>query len=145
MLVKWDPVREIEQTLGWWGSQPYRRPLWDDRNEQAVNWAPAVNVYEDKDSLFLETQLPGIDLKDVNISVNDRTLEIRGERKVEHEDQTDGYHFREAQYGTFARSFNLPKYVTANEAKATYEKGVLVVKVPKREKSKPEVIPIESN
>lgn len=145
MLVKWDPVREIEQTLGWWASQPYRRPSWDDRNEEAVNWAPAVNVYEDKDSLFLETQLPGIDLKDVNISVNDRTLEIRGERKVEHEDHKDGYHFREAQYGNFARSFNLPKYVTANEAKATYEKGVLVVKVPKQEESKPKVIPIESN
>ena len=144
MLVKWDPLREIEQTLGWWGTQPFRRPLWDDGPQETVNWAPAVNVYEDTDSLFLETQLPGIELKDVKISVEDRSLEIRGERKVEHEDNRDGYHFREAQYGNFARSFSLPKYVNPHEAKATYDKGVLVVKVPKQEESKPKVIPIES-
>ncbi|MFB3115518.1 MAG: Hsp20/alpha crystallin family protein [Nitrospirales bacterium] len=144
MLVKWDPFREIEQTLGWWGTQPFRRPLWDDRNERTVNWAPAVNVYEDTESLYLETQLPGIDMKDVNISVTDRLLEIHGERKVEHEDNKDGYHFREAHYGTFGRSFNLPKYVTPNEAKATYDKGVLIVKVPKQEEAKPKLIPIES-
>ncbi len=144
MLVKWDPLREIEQTLAWWGTQPFRRPLWDDRNEQTVNWAPAVNVYEDKESLYVETQLPGIDMKEVNISVADRTLSIHGERKVEHEGNKDGYHFREAQYGTFARSFHLPKYVNPNEAKATYDNGVLVVKVPIQEEAKPKVIPIES-
>lgn len=144
MLVKWDPLREIEQTLAWWGTQPFRRPLWDDRNEQTVNWAPAVNVYEDKESLYVETQLPGIDMKEVNISVADRTLSIHGERKVEHEGNKDGYHFREAQYGTFARSFHLPKYVNPNEAKATYDNGVLVVKLPIQEEAKPKVIPIES-
>lgn len=144
MLVKWDPLREIEQTLGWWGTQPFRRPLWDDRNAQTVNWAPPVNVYEDTDTLYLETQLPGIELKDVNISVEDHTLEVRGERKVEHEDNTDGYHFREAQYGNFARSFNLPKYVNPNEAKATYDKGVLIIKVPKQEEAKPRLIPIDA-
>jgi HSP20 family protein len=143
MLVKWDPLKEIEQTLAWWGTQPFRRPLWDDRNEQTVNWAPAVNVYEDKESLYVETQLPGIDMKEVNISVADRTLSIHGERKVEHEDNKDGYHFREAQYGTFARSFHLPKYVNSNEAKATYDNGVLVVKLPIQEEAKPKVIPIE--
>ena len=144
MLVKWDPLREIEQTLAWWGTQPFRRPLWDDRNERTVNWAPAVNVYEDKESLYVETQLPGIDMKEVNISVADRTLSIHGERKVEHEGNKDGYHFREAQYGTFARSFHLPKYVNPNEAKATYDNGVLVVKVPIQEEARPKVIPIES-
>jgi len=109
-----------------------------------VNWTPPVNVYEDTETLFLETQLPGVDLKDVNISVTDHTLEVRGERKVEHEDNSDGYHVREAQYGNFARSFNLPKYVNPSEAKATYDKGVLIVKVPKQEEVKPRVIPIEA-
>ncbi len=81
-------------------------------------------------------------MKEVNISVADRTLNIHGERKVEHEDNKDGYHIREAQYGTFARSFHLPKYVNPHEAKATYDKGILVVKVPKQEEAKPKVIPI---
>ena len=143
MLVKWDPFREIEQTLGWWGTQPFRRPLWDDQNGESANWSPAVNVYEDKESLNFETQLPGIDLKDVNISVDDHTLEVRGERKLEHEDNKDGYFFREAQYGTFARTFNLPKYVNPHGAKAAYDKGVLVIKVPKQEEAKPKMIPIE--
>ncbi len=144
MLVKWDPIRELEQTLEWWGTEPFRRPLWDDRNVQSVNWAPAVNVYEDSEALYVETEVPGIDLKDVNISVTDHTLEVRGERKVEHEDNTDGYRVREAQYGNFSRSFNLPKSVNPSEAKATYEKGVLTVKVPKQEEAKPRLIPIET-
>ena len=120
MLVKWDPFREIEQTLGWWSTQPFRRPLWDNQSKGTTDWAPEVNIYEDIEHLYLETQLPGIDLKDVNISVNDRILEIRGERRIGHENNEVGYHFREAQYGTFSRSFNLPKYVNANEARATY-------------------------
>lgn len=144
MLVKWDPLKEIERTLGWWSTQPYRRPFWDDQNEQVVNWAPAVNVYEDKDNLHLEAQLPGIEMKDVQISVTDHTLQLRGERKIEHEENKDGYHFREAQYGTFARSFSLPTYVNPDEAKASYDKGVLSITVPKQEKAKPRQIPIET-
>ena len=83
-------------------------------------------------------------MKDVNISVNDRTLEICGERKIEHEKNEAGYHFREAQYGTFARSFNLPKYVNVDETKATYAKGVLIIMVPKQKESKAKLIPIEA-
>ena len=143
MLVKWDPFREIEETLGWWSTQPFRRPIWDDQNQERTDWAPRVNVYEDKEHLYIETQLPGIDLKDVNVSVNDGTLEIRGERKIEHENNKSGYRFREAQYGTFDRNFNLPEYVNADGARANYEKGVLIIKVPKQEKAKPKLIPIE--
>jgi HSP20 family protein len=144
MLVKWDPFREIEQTLGWWSTQPFRRPLWDDQSQETTNWAPEVNVYEDKEHLYLETQLPGVDLKDVSVSVNNRTLEIRGERKIAQENNEAGYHFREARHGSFARSFNLPKYVNANEAKGTYDKGVLIIRVPKQEEAKPKLIPIEA-
>ena len=144
MLVKWDTFREIEQTLGWWSTQPFRRPLWDDQNQGKATWAPEVNLYEDAGHLYLETQLPGVDLEDVNISVNERTLEIRGERKIEHEKNDAGYHFREAQYGTFARSFNLPKYVNVDETKATYAKGVLIIMVAKQKEAKAKLIPIEA-
>jgi len=144
MLVKWDPFKEIERTLGWLETMPFRRPIWDDRNDQVVNWTPAVNVYEDKENLYLEAQLPGIDMKDVNISVTDHTLQVRGERKAEHAESEDGYHFREARYGTFARSFSLPSYVNPDEAKAAYDRGVLTITVPKQEKAKPRVIPIEA-
>ncbi len=83
-------------------------------------------------------------MTDVNISVTEHTLQVRGERKAEHVESEDGYHFREARYGTFARSFSLPSYVNPDEAKAAYDRGVLTITVPKQEKAKPRVIPIEA-
>ena len=144
MLVKWDPFKELERTFDWWNTyQPYQRPLWDDRKNEVSQWTPAVNVYEDKDALFLELQLPGIDLEDLTVSVVDRFLQVRGERKVEYGNDKNAYLVREAPYGSFARRFDLPASVNPGEAKATYRKGVLTISVPKEEKAKPKVIPIE--
>ncbi len=143
MLVKWNPFQEIERTLGWWGTQPFRRPQWDDPQASTVNWVPPVNVYEDKEALFVEAQLPGIDMNDVKISVTDHTLQLHGERKEEREESQENYHFREAQYGAFARSFRLPNYVKPEQATARYDKGVLTVQVPKLEETKPKSIPID--
>lgn len=145
MLVKWDLFKDMERTLGLWEPMPFRQPVWDDRNDQAViNWTPAVDVYENKENLYLEAQLPGIEMKDVNISVTDHTLQVRGERKAEHAEKEDSYHFREARYGTFDRSFSLPSYVNPDEAKAGYDRGVLTITVPKLEKAKPRMISIEA-
>ncbi|NKB80510.1 MAG: Hsp20 family protein [Nitrospirales bacterium] len=143
MLVKWDPFTELERTLNWWGGRPYARPVWDDRNSEAGHWFPPVNVYEDNDYVYYDLQLPGIDMKDVNISVIDQVLQIRGERKADTEKQEEGYHVKEATYGTFFRSFTLPTHVNADQAKAKYDKGVLSVVIPKQEKVKPRLIPIE--
>ena len=143
MLVKWNPFQELERTLGWCGTEPFRRPQWDDPRTAAVNWVPPVNVYEDKETLFVEAQLPGIDMKDVKISVTDHTLQLRGERKEEREENRENDHFREVQYGAFARSFRLPGYVQPEQATARYDKGVLTVQVPKREETKPKSIPID--
>ena len=145
MLVRWNPYREVERSFDeFFGRDWDVRPLWDDKNGQVGTWKPAVNVYEDKDSMYIEAQLPGIDMKDVNLSVTDHALELRGERKVEHEEKKDGYHFREARYGAFARTFALPSYVDPGKAKASYERGVLTISVPKQEEAKARVIPIEA-
>lgn len=143
MLVKWSPFQELERTMGWWNTQPFRRPQWDDPQESVANWVPPVNVYEDKEYLFVEAQLPGIDMQDVKISVTDDTLQFHGERKEERTENRDSYHFREARYGTFARSFRLPDYVNPDQATARYEKGVLTIQVPKREETKPKSIAID--
>ena len=144
MLVKWDPFTELERTFNWWAGRPYARPVWDDRNCEAGHWAPPVNVYEDTDQVYYEVQLPGIEMKDVNISVTDQVLQIRGERKADTEKREDGYHVKEATYGTFFRSFTLPTHVNADQAKAKYDKGVLTIVVPKQEEVKPKLIPIEA-
>ncbi len=145
MLVKWSPYREMERTFDeLFGRDWLSRPLWDDRNGEVGTWKPAVNVYEDKENLFVEAQLPGIDMKDVKLWVTDHTLELRGERKIEHQANQEGYHIREARYGTFGRSFTLPTYVDPENAKASYDGGVLTITVPKQEQAKPKVIPIEA-
>ncbi|MEX0830280.1 MAG: Hsp20/alpha crystallin family protein [Nitrospirales bacterium] len=143
MLVKWNPYTELEHTVNGLFDQPFGiRPIWDDRNAEVLAWQPQVNVYEDKDYLSIEAQLPGIDLNDVELSVKEHTLQLRGERKSETERTKDGYHFREAQYGKFSRSFSLPSTVNPDEAKATYDKGVLTITIPKQEKAKPRTIQI---
>ena len=145
MLVKWNPYTELEQTMNGFFDRPFGlRPMWDDRNDEALAWQPAVNVYEDKDHLAIEAQLPGIDLNDIELSVNEQTLHLRGERKMETERSTDGYHIQEAHYGTFSRSFSLPDTVNSDETKATYDKGVLTISIPKQEKAKPRTIHIEA-
>jgi len=118
--------------------------MWDDRNAEALVWQPPVNVYEDKDHLVIDAQLPGIDLNDIELSVNEQTLHLRGERKTETEKSKDGYHIQEAHYGTFSRSFSLPSTVNPDEAKASYDKGVLTITIPKQEKAKPRTIQIEA-
>lgn len=145
MLVKWDPYTEVEKTFDNFFSRPFGlRPYWDDQNGAGGAWKPAVDVYEDKETLSIEAQLPGIDMKDVNLSVTDHTLEIRGERKAGNQEKKDGYHVREAEYGTFSRTFRLPPYVDPEQAKASYDRGVLTITVPKQENAKPRSIQIEA-
>jgi HSP20 family protein len=145
MLVKWNPYTELERTVNGLFDQPFGlRPIWDDRNSEALGWQPPVNVHEDKDHVTIEAQLPGIDLNDIELSVKEQTLEVRGERKAEAEKSKDGYLVRETRYGKFSRSFLLPSTVNPDEAKATYDKGVLTITIPKQEKAKPRTIPIEA-
>lgn len=145
MLVKWNPYTELERTVNGLFDRPFGlRPIWDDRNAEALVWQPLVNVYEDKDHLAIEAQLPGIDLSDIELSVKEQTLHLRGERKAETEKSKDGYHIQEAHYGSFSRSFSLPNTVNPDEAKASYDKGVLTIMIPKQEKAKPRTIQIEA-
>ncbi len=141
-MRKFDLLKELDV----WGLQPFRRSYWDwdDPGMQAVNWVPPVNVYEDKDNVYVEAQVPGMNMEDVKLSVTDHTLLLQGERKCEHTENDESYHFREVQYGSFARSFRLPAYVKPDATAATYDKGVLTVKVPKAEEAKPKLIPVGS-
>ncbi len=141
-MRKWDLLKELD----FLGTQPFGSRYWDldDPRSQVVNWTPPVNVYEDKDNVYVEAQVPGINMEDVKLSVSDHTLLLEGERKYERTDKGESYHFREAQYGSFARSFRLPAYVKPDASSATYDKGVLTVKVPKVEQAKPKLIPVGS-
>lgn len=110
----------------------------------ATNFVPAVDVYEDEHSITLTAELPGINEKDVEISLENGVLTISGERKMENEEKQDNFHRIERSYGRFTRSFTLPPTVDNENVKAEFNNGVLKITLAKREEAKPKQIKIES-
>ena len=145
MQVRWDPFSEVDSL------QRSINRLFDDagsarreRHEGAdAMWAPAVNSYEDKDAFLLSCDLPGMDQKDIRINLDNNTLTISGTRKLEHEENKENYQRIECVFGTFSRSFTLPATVDTEKIEANVEKGVLKIRLPKREESKPRQIAIK--
>jgi HSP20 family protein len=99
-------------------------------------WAPSVDIYENKDQIVLEAELPGMQQEDFDLTIENSVITLRGERRFEKTEESDNYHRVERSYGTFTRSFTLPQTVSADEAKAEYNNGVLRVTLPKREEAK---------
>jgi HSP20 family protein len=143
-IVKYDPFRELrslqdEMTRLFTGVMPAQF----NREEMTHGaWAPSVDIYEDKDRLILEAELPGMNRDDFDISVENNVITLRGERKFEKKTDGDNYHRVERSYGSFTRSFTLPQTVTAEGATADFENGVLRVSLPKREETKARKIEI---
>jgi HSP20 family protein len=105
-------------------------------------WNPSVDIYENKDHIVLEAELPGMDRDDFELSVENNVITLRGERQFEKKEDTDNYHRVERSYGAFTRSFTLPQTVSADGATAEYRNGVLRVTLPKREEAKARKIQI---
>lgn len=93
---------------------------------------PSIDVRETDKELVVEAELPGMDEKDVNVTLHDGVLAIKGEKKAEREEKKDNYHLMERSYGSFERSFRVGDNVDPDQVKATFEKGVLKVTMPKR-------------
>src|SRR5438876_2586110 len=107
-------------------------------------WAPAVDVYETENELVLKADLPDVDLKDIDVRVENSTLTFAGQRKFEKQDSGNGYHRIERSYGNFTRSFAVPNTFDTENINASYKNGVLTVTLPKKEAAKPRQIKIEA-
>ena len=107
--------------------------------------SPDIDLYDDEEDLVVKAEIPGANEKDIDISLEDGILSIKGERKLENEDKKDNYYRIERSYGSFSRSFRLPVEVKTNDAKASYKDGVLEIRIPKEEKAKPKKIRINVN
>jgi HSP20 family protein len=99
-------------------------------------WAPNVDIYENKDQIVLEAELPGLSREDFEVTIENNVLTLRGERRFEKKDEGDNYHRVERAYGAFSRSFTLPQSITSDSASADYTNGVLRVVLQKREEVK---------
>jgi HSP20 family protein len=106
-------------------------------------WSPAVDIFETEDELVLKADVPEVELKDIDVHVENQTLTLSGERKFEKEDTSKGYHRIERGYGQFTRSFTLPQTVDTEKVAAEYHNGVLTVKLPKKAAAKPRQVKID--
>lgn len=108
-----------------------------------ADWSPSVDVHEEADTYVFTADLPGIDRKDVEVTVDDNVLSLSGERKSEDRSEEDGYRRLERSYGKFSRRFTLPHQVDAAKVDASYKDGVLEVRVAKSEAAKSRTIEIQ--
>ncbi len=106
-------------------------------------WAPAVDIKENADSFIVTAELPGMSKDEINVEVENGTLTIKGERRFEKKEEGENYHFIERSYGSFYRSFGLPKNVSADSISAEYKDGVLHINLPKAEEVKAKKVSIE--
>jgi len=132
------PFRELQREID---------RLFDDffrtERRERTSFLPDVDIYEDDNKIYVEVEVPGMNKEDVKVKVEDNVLTIFGEKKQEKESRKHNYHVVERSYGTFQRSFALPDYVDTEKIKASYDKGVLKIEVPKKESAKPKVIDVK--
>jgi HSP20 family protein len=104
--------------------------------------APPVDIYEDEHNIILKIEVPGIDEKDIDVRIQNNTLTVHGERKIEKEEKEENFRRVERQYGTFTRSFTLPSSVDPGQVTARYDKGVLNINLAKKVEAKPTQIKV---
>ena len=142
VITRWDRSRELSTLQDrlnrlFHGAYP--------GGEEALttsSFAPAVDVYEDEHEVSLKLEVPGVDEKDLDIRVENNTLTVTGERKFEKEEKEENFRRIERQYGSFTRTFTLPTTVDAEQVKASYDKGILKISLPKKAEAKPKQIKI---
>ena len=143
-IVRWNPLHDVatnQERLSRILDGFYARPQEDFARSA---WVPAVDIYSNGDhELVLKAELPDMREQDIDLTVEDNTLTLRGERKFDAEVTEDQFHRIERSYGSFARTFALPPTVDAGKVSAQYKAGVLTVRLPLREEAKPKQIKVE--
>src|SRR5579863_3644187 len=144
VLTRWEPFREFS-TLQDRMNRLFRENYSGEGRDESLStssFAPAVDVYEDEHNVTLKIEVPGIDEKDIDVRIENNTLTVRGERKIEKEEKEENYRRVERQYGSFTRTFNLPTTVDSEKVSANYDKGVLKIALPKKAAAKPKQIKV---
>jgi HSP20 family protein len=143
-IIRWDPFRDLVSL------REKMNRLFEDavtaRGEErdmiASIWTPSVDIYETENAIIMNAEVPGIDEKDIDIKIEDNTLTVSGERKFEKETKEENYHRIERSYGSFYRSFTIPRNVDQDKIKAEHDNGVLKITLPKKLESKPKTVKV---
>ncbi len=145
-IVKYDPFRDL-RTLQDEMNRLFSGTFSRDSQDEVLRgaWSPSVDIFENKNEIVLEAELPGMSAEDVNISIENNVLTLHGERRFEKKDEGDNFHRVERSYGSFTRSFTLPPTVSSENANAEFNNGVLRLTLAKREEAKPRRIEIKAS
>jgi HSP20 family protein len=140
-ITRWDPFREVVAL------QNRMNSLFGNLAETespltAASFTPAVDVYEDAQKVVLKLEVPGIEEKDLDVRVENRTLTVKGERKFEKEEKEENFHRIERRFGSFYRAFTLPQTVDTENVDAKYEAGVLKLELKKKPEAQPKQIKV---
>jgi HSP20 family protein len=143
-LTKWNPLfADLAGTRDRLNRLFGRDDFWGAEGvTTAGEWVPAVDVIENDNALTFKAELPGIDAKDVAVTIDNNVLTLKGERHIEKDEKKENYHRMERAYGTFARSFALPAFVDADNVKADFKNGVLLITVPKKAHAKTRAVAV---
>ena len=144
-LAKWNPFRELD-TIQNPLTTMLGRPWWRPTEEEifgTTEWTPVADVEENEKEYLIKAELPEVKKEDVKVTVENNTLRITGERKLEKEEKGKKFHRIERMYGTFERDFLLPENARGDKVTADYRDGVLKVHIPKNEKATPEAVEVK--
>ena len=145
-LTRWDPFRDLvtlQERMNRLFEDSLSRSKTTDQEMAMGAWTPAVDIYETPEHVVLRADLPGIAEKDIDVRIENNVLVLRGERKFLKEAKEEDYHRIERSYGVFSRTFQLPGTIDQNKIQAVHQDGVLEVRLPKREDSKPRQVKID--
>jgi HSP20 family protein len=144
-LTRWEPLRELvtmrEMMDRFWEEPFDLRRAWP---RPLGEFRPAVDMSEDDGAYIVKASLPGVKPEEVEISLADNILTIKGEAKEDKETKEENYHVRERRYGSFMRSIALPMTVKSEQVEATNENGVITLRLPKAEEVKPKKIAVKT-
>ena len=146
-IVRWDSVRDNAHQMAAHQDRMSRmfEGFYGRPQEELArgSWVPAVDIYSNgQHELVLKAELPDMKQEDIDLTVEDHTLTLRGERKLDSEVAEEQFHRIERSYGSFVRTFGLPSTVDAGQVSAEYKAGVLTVRLPLREEAKPKQITV---
>jgi len=150
-LQTWKPFTELAPFKEFERVRRQMDRFWDSflegdlrrRSEEEGEWLPSLDVAETKNELVVKAEAPGLDPKDIDISLSDGLLTIKGEKRQEKEEKEANYHLVERSYGSFIRSVQLPREVQSDKISASYKNGILKITLPKSEEAKKKEIKIK--
>jgi HSP20 family protein len=147
LSTRWEPFRELSTMQDRMNrmNRLFRESYSPQGPEEALtttSFAPPVDIYEDDHNITLKLEVPGVDEKDIDVRIENTTLIVHGERKIEKEEKEENFRRIERQYGSFTRSFTLPSSVDSGQVSADYDNGVLKIKLAKKAEAQPQQIKV---